>query len=98
MRVQRFFTQEAVHEPLISSDGYYGDQFGPAVDRAVRWRYKHELVRNSVGQEVVASAHISTLAPGNVGDRVTDPYGVERRVISVIRAADQRGRPEHLIE
>lgn len=97
MRASRFFRESAVLERLTGSDAYTGDTFASPVAISVRWRFAHELVRNAQGQEVVASAHLSTLAGVGLGDRVTDPFGGARRIITVAPKADVRGRFSHTV-
>ena len=97
MNVARFFRSLATYEALTGSNSYTGDTFSPAASIRVRWDFQNRLVRNGEGQEVTVSAHVSTLTALAVGDRITDPAGVARRVIAVRTNRDTRGRLSHYV-
>lgn len=97
MNVSRLLRETAILEQLVSSNDYTGDVFAPPESIRVRWSFENKLVRNNSGEEVTVNAHISTLVALAVGDRVTDPTGVARRVITVRPNRDVHGRYSHTV-
>lgn len=95
MDAARFFRQTTPWEGLTGSNSYSGDTFAAPVDILVRWHIGHELIRNAEGQEVTTSGSFSTMQAVNLGDRVTDPYGVKRRIVQIRTNRDTRGNLSH---
>lgn len=97
MNAARFFQQTAAWEKLTGSDPYEGDTFDAAQDISVRWYTSNDLVRDAQGNEVVSSGRISTTTEVSVGDKVTDEMSRERRVVTVRKNRDTRGKFSHYV-
>ena len=94
MNVERFFTQKATLQKLLS-EGYSGSTYGDEVEISVRKYTENETVISPSAVETVTSARISTTAEIAVGDRITDADGKQKEVIQVRKNYSTRGIFSH---
>lgn len=97
MNVKRLFRQEIVHEPLLGSDDYRGDTFGPAQTIRARWSDEEHAVRSASGVDIVSVSVMSTLTPLTEGDRVTAPNGEKQVIVKVREARGVDGKISHYV-
>jgi len=95
--VHRFLRTTSQHRARTTADAYSGDTFAAPATVKVRWYDQVQTVRTIDEQELTSTAHATLLEEINPGDTLTDPEGRERRVITVRRNEDTRGRYSHRV-
>lgn len=95
--IDPMLAQTATLERRSATDAYRGTTYAVAGTIAVRWFTEERVLRFDDGREVVSTAHISTAAEIEVGDRVTDEAGTPREVLRVRLNRDTTGRYSHRV-
>jgi len=94
---QRFLKQTATWEARTGTDAHSGNTYGASATIKVRWFTEHVVLRLANRREVTSSAHISTTATVNEGDRITDEFGRAREIVDVRINRDSRGALSHRV-
>lgn len=93
--VDRYLKQQAAWSPLTGSDDYNGRTYGTPTTINVRWYDEQNMIHTNDETEVLSRAHISAVEAINTGDRITDPEGRQREVLTVRINRDTRGNYSH---